>query len=325
VSDIAPGDLSQTGNPVVPPKCNAGDPTCSDDPGTPTHTDPPKTCTTTVTNTTADNVKVFFLVDVSGSNQTGDDKNGNSPTDPSVLEVIGHKNGKDILGGCMDDSSSSVTCKKWRKGVLDKFFATYLPKPSFSFEVATFQGDSASSLIVDNNNKTLFSRDMSAVNDSVPAFLKVKDSGGTPYQAVLNMAESAISYDLGKLSAADKAVQKYVVVMITDGMPSDDNFNQMNSDKTVNTAANTAALKDAVAHVVNIAPGQVTFNTVLYYPTGHEYKNAEDYLQAMAVSGSGIFSKADSSVIPFQIDSKITVSTGVISGTCPRPPDVPQT
>lgn len=300
VSDIVDGaGLTQSGTPGVPP-CAAGQSTCQDnpvDPGTPV-IPPPDTCTTTIT-TTADNVKVFFLVDVSGSNQTGDSKNGNTPTDPSVL-----KNGV-----CKDITGINSPCKNWRVGVLNDFLGTYLTptKSNFSFQLGTFQGGSATALIT-QDKKTLFSNDSMMVNNAVTSFLNVKDNSGTPYQAVLNMAAAAIKYDIGNAAVP---TSKYVIIMITDGMPSDDEFNH--SDENTNIAN----LKNAVSQVVNVAPGYITFNTVLYYPPNHVYQDAEKYLQAMADTGAGLFSEADSQTLPFKIDDHVTVSTGVIDPNNP--------
>jgi hypothetical protein len=275
VSDIPDGSgLIQSGNPGNP-GCAAGDPTCNNNPGDPTDPkDPPPTCTTTIT-TTADNVKVFFLIDVSGSNRSGQ---GSVPaTDPTTNGVL----------------------KPWRDGVLDKFLTDYLPKSNFSFQLGTFQGTTAKALIVDGANKTIFSNNSAVVRQAEQDFLKITDNDNTPYQAVLNMAAAAIKYDMG---GATVPSSKYVVIMLTDGMPTDKAF----------SSGTDAQIKDnlrkAVAELVNVAPGYITFNTVLYYRSFSQ--KAEDYLTAMANAGAGLYNKADSSKLPFQIDDHVTVSVG---------------
>lgn len=310
VSDIPDGvGVSQTGNPGTP-GCAVGDPTCNNNPGGNPSNPAPTTCTTTLTVTTP--VKVFFLVDVSGSNQSGQ---GNvSATDPSVLSS----------GSCKDktalsSSTAPANCKPWRLGVLERFIGIgnssyaangYLGKAGFAFQVGVFQGSSASALIVNSStNKTMFSSDATAVTGAVSNFLMAKDNDNTPYQAVLNMAASAIKQDISDNGGKPS---KYVVVMLTDGMPTDANFS------TGNPATNIANLRAAVADLANVAPGYITFNTALYYPSnGSIDPNAKSYLQNMAMAGSGNYvdSVVNASTIPFQIDNQVTVPTGAVG--CP--------
>jgi|GEM_PF-3390802 len=327
VSDIAPeSSLNAAGAPPTSsdPICTPGDATCGDGVPNPiTSSTPPDTCTTPISTTMTNKVKLLFLMDVSGSNVSGDSKNGDVPTDPNVMSTVAMTSGS-------HSHYAVAQTKPWRASVLTQFLNKYMPLSNFSHQIATFQGNSATADVLNSSGKAVFSNNPSVVyisNPNFPSsvtdpkpdpydlavgggstafskFLQTGDGSSTPYQAVLNMAASTIQYD-GDASA------QYVVVMMTDGMPSDDQFN------LPTTSANVAALKAAVAQMVNIAPGRVTFNTVLYYPPNHEYVNAEAYLQAMADAGSGKFNKADSSGLPLQIDGSVTVPNGTT--TCPNP------
>jgi hypothetical protein len=305
VSDLASSVASQS---TPPSGCAAGESNCGDAPPGGTVMPPPNTCTTTLTQVS--NVKVFFLIDVSGSNQTG--QKPVSATDPSDLDN-GHCHDKTAVTA----STYPQNCKPWRLGVLDKFLGIgdasyaangYLGKSGFQFQLGVFQGSSASALIVNSmTKKTMFSGDSATVIAAANSFLTVKDTNSTPYQAVLNMAASAIEQDI-----ADNGnmPSKYVIVMMTDGMPTDKDFS------TNNAADNIANLKAAVSQLANVAPGYITFNTVQYYPAdGSADPNAKSYLQAMAQAGSGLYSESSSKSIPFEIDNQVTVPTG--STNCP--------
>ncbi len=197
----------------------------------------PGSCNTQLQQITVP-IKTLFVVDMSGSNF----KNGSDPgTDPN---------------------------RTVRGGSIQKFFDDYKAKTNFHWGFVGFQGSSALAFI--NNGSTSSGRFSANPNDmtaAVSMFEGLIDDGNTPYKAAMNMAKDIIQNDTG--AAANT---KYVIVFLSDGMPTD-----YTSD---------AQIYSDVSALVNTFSGRVSFNTVYYGPVD---ANASGRLKQMSISGGGQF------------------------------------
>lgn len=126
--------------------------------------------------------KFLFIVDMSGSNVSGDF--GGPPTDPD---------------------------KSVRGGALQTFLNTYGAKTNFSWGFMTFNDNSATPLI--GGASPMFSM-ASAMQTAINTFGGMTDVGNTPYSTALQTAAQALSNDSGMTNNT-----KYMVVFISDGMP----------------------------------------------------------------------------------------------------------
>lgn len=135
---------------------------------------------------TADNIRLLFVVDQSGSN-------ANSP-------------------GQNDGTDPNQTV---RAGSIQAFYNDYQAKSGFSWGMIGFAGSSAYPYISANNSGvTPTFGNANAMISAITAFLSVSDGGYTPYQAALDMALQAI---IGDNSAPTGT--KYIVVFLSDGQP----------------------------------------------------------------------------------------------------------
>jgi len=185
-------------------------------------------------------IKIILVVDVSGSNQ-GD---ASSPgTDPGKVA---------------------------RAGSIQAFFNDYGAKANFNWAFITFQNASASAILnnAGNNQQPEFTSNPQLMQAAITYFENnVPDNGQTPYKAAIQMATGLIQND-----GADTAQTKYIVVFLSDGMPTDyQSDSQIYSDVTA---------------LVNLKPGRISFNTVFY---GQPDPSASSRLNMMANAGSGQF------------------------------------
>lgn len=183
-------------------------------------------------------LKVLFIVDMSGSNYE-------SPgTDPD---------------------------KSMRAGSIQTFFDSYKSNSHISWGFIGFQGTSAFAFInKGSTSNASFSSSANAMQSAINTFEGMIDDDKTPYKAALNLAQTAISGD-----NADSNT-KYVVVFLSDGMPSD----------YVNNSSGDQQLDGDVSNLVNLLPGRISFNTIYYGPTD---ATASQRLRDMATAGSGQF------------------------------------
>lgn len=130
-------------------------------------------------------IKVYFIVDVSGSNALSSD--GVPPTDKN---------------------------KTIRGGSIQSFVNTYSAKPNFQWGFEVFSGTNAQVLINDASGNPLFG-DSASMNMALGQFSQWQDDGATPYAVALNQASQVLSSDLSKSSPDTK----YVFVFLSDGMP----------------------------------------------------------------------------------------------------------
>ncbi len=135
----------------------------------------------------ANNVKVLFVVDGSGSNFGA---NGSQPSDPS---------------------------KEWRTNTLRQFITENVNKPNFFYGLTLFQGVTSVAKIKVNGVPG-FSNDRAVVSEGFRSFLRTRDGGNTPYKAALKMAKEIIAADLEQ-HLNDNTT--YAVVMVSDGHATD--------------------------------------------------------------------------------------------------------
>ncbi len=162
---------------------------------------------------------------------------------------------------------------------IQEFFNLYKNKVNFSWDFTVFSGTTSSPLITGFTNNTATMQ--AAINN----FLGITDNGNTPYIAALDLAYSHINAD-----AARTAQTKWVIVFISDGMPVPD--------------VALATIQGKVSSIVNLIPGQVTFNTVYYGPAD---ATASGRLQSMATTGGGKFLNTNNSGRSFPIQDVISV------------------
>lgn len=221
-------------------------------------------------------------------NNGGDDPTC-SPTTATSNKIVKVLFVMDTSGSNAGESGSipSDPNKTWRSHVLNDFISAYSSKSNFYYGLITFQGTSAKAQIK-SGGSGIFSNSSSVVQAGVNSFMNTADSGNTPYKAALTMAKGIISADLAANSAQKAA---YAVVMISDGQATD---YRDPSD----------VIPDAQA-IVNLAPSQVSLNTVYYYPTSFVDSQTK-YLRNIATTGGGQFLIANSSAT-LKIDDAIQI------------------
>ncbi len=199
------------------------------------------------------NVKVLFLIDTSGSNAS----NGSSAgTDPG---------------------------KVWRLNTINSFIAAYGSKPNFEFAFAYFQGVTANALLKNSSGQGIFSKDMDAINQAIMDFKEIRDENNTPYDAALGIARNIIHYDQMVTTTKDAG---YVVVMISDGSPTNPTYTDIKNGVTNMTNDVNAILAEA--------PTQISLNTVYLYNNAVPTASQKSYLQKISSLGSGAFIEASS-------------------------------
>ncbi len=202
-------------------------------------------------------IKILFLVDTSGSNsmQSG-------ATDPQ---------------------------KYWRSNVINSFRDHYASKENFFYNITTFHADTATSLVnfQVNGQTRYFTNATDKTNTAVTSFVTTNDSGNTPYKKATDKVQQIIESDLA--TGAD--VGKYLVVMLSDGMP--------------NPARSNAEVTADVQAVIALAPDKISFNTIYYYNSSFS-NEAQDRLSTMAAAGNGNFIVANSNEV-LAIDDVIRI------------------
>jgi|GEM_PF-3115286 len=152
------------------------------------------TCTVDMV-TTNKTVKILFLMDASGSNQSN-----NNATGTDVNKV-------------------------WRLKTINAFLSAYQGKSNFEFGFAYFKDGMADSLIKEGT-KPVFSRDSTTISNAINDFKAVVDKGSTPYDKGLAVVKSMISNDQVKNASSKNII--YVVVMVSDGVPKDSPYMNAN-------------------------------------------------------------------------------------------------
>lgn len=226
-------------------------------------------CTESFSETTSP-VKIIFMLDASGSNKS----NGQNPGSDPV--------------------------KIWRSSAQEKFLEAYPGKINFHYNVSVFNGSQSKSLLnVSSGGKTVYySGDITSSGPVIAAintFKAMSDTGATPYSAALSRIKNLITSDL----ATAAANTKYVIVMLTDGEPTD-----------YGAGRDTQAIKDDISDILSLATDRVSLNTV-YYNNYQFTAEGESLLKMMAFAGRGTFVKADTNKPKLEIKDVIRVPSSV--------------
>ncbi len=236
----------------------------------------------TLTNVTIP-VKIMFVVDTSGSNNSWTQNSGtNGCTAPNNV-------------GCAPPTDPNKT---FRGGSISDFYTKYKAKTNFSWGFETFSNVSATAYIGTNADPTF--SDSTAMGAALNYFeTQEVDNDATPYLAAIEEVKTAIANDPG-VSMSGKSAPLYYVIFMSDGYPTD----ALNGDGSVDTASLNAAIQSVEA----LAPGRVAFSTV-YYGTIND-PVASGVLKGMA-SGGGVFVNVDTaSTSTINIQDLIQVPTG---------------
>ena len=223
----------------------------------------PSNCTNAVNNITYP-LKITFLVDASGSNKAS----SSEKTDPD---------------------------RNFRYYSIASFLTKFAAKTNFSYQMVHFQGSSASTYINSPTTSMPYFGTANELWEALNYFKNnVSDGGRTPYKAAFNAGKYVIEN-----GGVDAPNTRYVVILVTDGMPTDylktvtdptgysvvDAF----SNGTYSVVDESSILTDAV-NVVGIKPGKTTLSTVFYGRNNQSYTAAAKLrLQNIAVTGSGKF------------------------------------
>lgn len=209
-------------------------------------------CRVDIANSTKP-VKILFLIDTSGSNASN---NGAAGTD------VG---------------------KTWRLNTINSFINAYGAKSNFQFAFATFQGTTASALLTNSSGQGVFTNNMTDINQAISDFKNIEDKGNTPYDAALSIVRSMIRYDQSSGTAKEAG---YVVVMISDGSPTNTSYTDSKNGMNNLTSDVNAVLAEA--------PKQISLNTVFLYNQAVPTASQKSYLQKISSLGSGAFIEASS-------------------------------
>lgn len=176
--------------------------------------------------------------------------------------------------------------KSLRGTAIQSFFDAYKALTNFAWGFLVFQDERSYSILNAGMGKT-FSTSATQMQSAVDMFYSsVVDEKGTPYLAALERASRSIRDDLDRTPET-----KYIVAFISDGIP--------DPEVAVDT------LKEAVGGLMNLVPGQISFNTVYYGP---QNPAAVERLSEMAKTGQGRFLDANQgSGVKLDIQSVVTV------------------
>lgn len=197
--------------------------------------------------------KILMVVDKSGSNSSA--SAGLPATDPN---------------------------KSLRGNAIQNFFDQLKNKANFSWGFVAFHDYKADPYI--GSLSSAFSSSPLSMQSAIDLFYYNDDIGSTPYDSALSAARQAVATD----SKSDDT--KYIVVFISDGMPSPE--------------MSTSAVTNGVKSVLAEAPTQTSFNTIYYGPTNPD---AADLMKSMAVAGKGRFLDTNNSNGALDLNNVVTI------------------
>ena len=234
--------------------------------------------------------KVLFLVDMSGSNQSGNNGDGVG-TDPD---------------------------KSFRFGSISNFVQANIANKNIYYGFIAFQGAGGVALINDGSTAdATFTNDPNVMMAALTQFQGLTDSGATPYKAALAMANTSIALDRVTAKAAN-VTPYYAVVMLSDGVPSD-----------YSSPINDAAIDADVASLI-VTGGEATLSTVYYGPAVTTLDmDAASRLQRMAVDGGGGFSNTNvdgrnvplTDIIAFSNNNPLVIKQFMVTNVTSAPCD----
>lgn len=213
--------------------------------------------------------KILFLVDKSGSNKDSADAAG---TDPD---------------------------KMFRFNLINDYFQKNRANDELMWGFIAYNHNGAKAFINGGSDQTpIFTDQPSRMEAALTRLVDDPDDGQTPYRAAINMAIQLILDDRLN-SNKDGISPSYVVVMMSDGAPTD--YNIIGSTPPV---VDESAIN---ADVLRLTGADTTLSTIYYAPPiyGPEYANR---LERMAKDGGGKFSNRS-------VDGKVPIDSLIKFGT----------
>ncbi|MGE0634106.1 MAG: hypothetical protein AB7O96_16950 [Pseudobdellovibrionaceae bacterium] len=217
-------------------------------------------------------VKVLFVVDKSGSNETGNGPSGIG-SDPN---------------------------KTFRYNAMNDFYQQHRSKPNLSWGFISFNDKSAKAFINKDGNLgyAQFSNSSQDMENALGNFNATKDAGGTPYKAALEMVENVIEGDI----ALSSVESDYLVAFVTDGVPSD--YCVDTNETICPDNIDEERINQDLTRVLALAPSRIQFGTVYYGP---QDVSAENRLARMASMGGGQFVNTNIAGSTMALNDVITV------------------
>lgn len=224
----------------------------------------------------ANHLKMFFSIDISGSNNTTDPRNGNDRRYGNLLSWLDKRAQSDFEFYTMLEFSGSEANIPSQLATFDPMYSPFTNDKNFFKSVVETQRASSS------------------------------DSGSTPYKAALTTIISTIRGDAVKakerFEKGEPAVQSnYVVIHLSDGAPTDSTESEL-----------VAMIKNELMILPNDPVlgkyiSQIALNTGYYYAPGQDDPNARKLLEEMAKAGNGKAYSFDSGEIDYDKLAEITI------------------
>ena len=225
--------------------------------------------------------KLFFVVDSSGSNLYPTRNPG------GTVCRLGEP-------GCVPATDPS---KDFRGGAISDFLGRYRHKTNFHWGLASFSGTSARAYLNSGDSMSpIFTPSPNQMYYGLDRLFSQRDAGATPYRAAFEIASRAIQADPDRTSAAKP---NYFVILLTDGFPTDYLDGK--------GGFRAGDLKNDVAGLLAIAPGQVNVSTIFYGQVNDP--SAIKLLQEIAQMGGGQFASVNDPNSGFRIDDVIPRTT----------------
>lgn len=228
--------------------------------------------------------KLIFLVDTSGSNAIRTRNAGTAECLPADADY----------NSC---SMPTDPTKSFRAGSIQNFLNSYSSKTNFKWGFITFKDNYATALInnMGNTASPWLSPNPAHMQTAINQFYGITDYYATPYKAALDMAKQAILNDVDLHSAADP---QYIIVMLTDGFPTD--YNALNGSLDMN------AIEADITALKAVAPGRISLSSIYY---GVNNTQAISLLSWMTSLGNGQFANVNQTGSGIRIDDVIPGQT----------------
>lgn len=213
--------------------------------------------------------KIMFLMDKSGSNKDLGDAPG---TDPD---------------------------KSYRYNLVNDYFQRNRANDELMWSFVAFNHNGAKAYINGGSDQTgMFTSETARMDAALNRFMTDIDEGQTPYRAAINMAIQTIADD--RLKANKEGISPtYVVVLVSDGAPSD--------YMVVGSMPEIIDESAIDADVLRLTGADTTLSTVYYAPAIYS-ETLPNRLERMAKLGGGKFSNVN-------VDGKIPIDSLIKFGS----------
>lgn len=226
-----------------------------------------------------------------GSSQNPNGGPQPSPTDTTCKETLGDNTENLKFIFMLDNSDSTHSTdpgKVFRSKVIMDFLTTYKAKTNFQYFLGYFNHDyeiyDKISGSFTESPTSMFENNLE-MGDAVTKFISEPSPNGTKFRKAFD------GIKLG-LNTPDASTSKYIVVFMSDGMPTD--LDDSISDR----------IQDAVDLVSGIKTERLTLSTI-YFGSGAVGAHL-DLLKAMAATGGGKFINTNETT-EFKLDNVVTI------------------